>query len=202
MSRLQSGQEQFAASLEKPATPYWSDDRLVEDCLAGKEEAWAALLDKYKNLIFSIPIKHRFSQEDAAEIFQAVCADLLSELPKLRDPQALPGWLIKVTSHKCFHWQRQQQRWEPSETESIAAATDKPADDLLIEIDREQKLREAIVSLSPRCQKLINILFYEDPPRPYKEVAESLAVALGSIGFIRGRCLEKLRAALEASEFR
>jgi RNA polymerase sigma factor (sigma-70 family) len=202
MSRLQFGQEQLAVSLEKPATLYSSDDRLVQDCLAGKEEAWAALLDKYKNLIFSIPIKQRFSQEDAAEIFQAVCADLLSELPKLRDPQALPGWLIKITSNKCFHWQKQQQRWEPSETEPIIAAGGKLADDLLIEIDREQKLREAIARLSPRCQRLINILFYEDPPRPYKEVAESLAIALGSIGFIRGRCLEKLRAALEASEFR
>ena len=202
MSKLQSGQGQLAAPVEKSANPFWSDDRLVKDCLAGKEEAWAALLDKYKNLIFSIPIKQRISQEDAAEIFQAVCADLLSDLPKLRDPQALPGWLIKVTTHKCFHWQKQQQRWQPAETDTVTAATGKPADALLIELDREQKLREAMSRLSPRCQKLIRILFYEDPPRPYKEVAESLAIALGSIGFIRGRCLQKLRAALEASEFR
>ena len=117
MPKPQLRQErQATAVLEKPAASYWPDDRLVRDCVAGKEEAWTALLDKYKNLIFSIPLKHGLSREDAAEIFQAVCAELLSELPKLRDPQALPGWLIKVTSHKCFHLHRQERRWDTSES--------------------------------------------------------------------------------------
>ena len=39
----------------------------------GSDEAWAALLDKYKNLIYSIPIKRGFAREDAAEVFQRVC---------------------------------------------------------------------------------------------------------------------------------
>jgi RNA polymerase sigma factor (sigma-70 family) len=191
-------------SMAEAGAPFWSDDRLVRDCLAGKEEAWTALLEKYKNLIFSIPIKHRIPQTDAAEIFQAVCAELLSEMPELRDPQALPGWLIKVTAHKCFHWHKEQQRWDQADEEAQPAATptEKLADNLLIELEKEQILREAISNLSPRCRELIHILFYEDPPRPYKDVAESLGIAVGSIGFIRSRCLDKLRASLEALEFR
>lgn len=193
--------QQTAAVLEKPATPHWTDEKLVRDCVAGKEEAWNALLEKYKNLIFSIPLKNGLSREDAAEIFQAVCAELLSELPKLRDPQALSGWLIKVTSHKCFHMHRQAQRFDCSEA-TEEAATETLAEDLLIEVEQEQKLRNAISNLSPRCRELIHILFYEEPPRPYKEVAESLGVAVGSVGFIRGQCLEKLRTSLEDSEFK
>jgi RNA polymerase sigma factor (sigma-70 family) len=176
----------------------------VRDCLAGKEEAWTALLEKYKNLIFSIPIKHGLSRADATEIFQTVCTELLSELPKLRDPQALPGWLIKVTSHRCFHWHKQQQRWNQADAETQSAATpiEQLADNLLIEVEKEQILRMAISNLPPRCKKLIHTLFYEDPPQPYKDVAERLGIAVGSIGFIRGRCLDKLRAKLEALEFR
>jgi DNA-directed RNA polymerase specialized sigma24 family protein len=34
---------------------------------------------------------------------------------------------------------------------------------------------------------------------PYADVARRLGLATGSIGFIRGRCLEKLRKALMAS---
>jgi RNA polymerase sigma factor (sigma-70 family) len=196
-------EKQGTAVLEKPATSYRSDEKLVRDCIAGKEEAWVTLLEKYKNLIFSIPLKHGLSRDDAAEIFQAVCAELLSELPKLRDPQALSGWLIKVTSHKCFHAHRQAQRWNPSEeARETGTQTETLAENLLIEVEQEQKLREAISNLSPRCRELVHILFYEDPPRPYKEVAESLGIAVGSIGFIRGRCLEKLRASLERSEFK
>jgi RNA polymerase sigma factor (sigma-70 family) len=203
MPKLQLHPEkQATAVLEKPAASY-SDDRLVLDCIAGKEEAWGALIDKYKNLIFSIPLKHGLSREDASEIFQAVCTELLSELPKLRDPQALPGWLIKVTTHKCFHLYRQAERWGTSEnSQEPTTQTETLAENVLIEVEREQTLREAISNLSPRCRELIHILFYEDPPRPYKEVAENLSIAVGSIGFIRGRCLEKLRACLERSEFK
>ena len=68
------------------------------------------LIFRYKNLIFSIPIRYGFSEEDAADIFQAVCMDLLAELPRLREPKALAGWLIQVTRNKCFHRKRETQR--------------------------------------------------------------------------------------------
>jgi DNA-directed RNA polymerase specialized sigma24 family protein len=43
---------------------------------------------------------------------------------------------------------------------------------------------------------LVQLLFFEQPPLPYAEVARRMGLATGSIGFIRGRCLEKLRKAL------
>jgi DNA-directed RNA polymerase specialized sigma24 family protein len=45
------------------------------------------------------------------------------------------------------------------------------------------------------------MLFYEDPPLPYAEVATRLGLAEGSIGFVRGRCLKKLREQLERRGF-
>jgi len=51
------------------------DARLIKDCLEGSESAWSALISKYKNLIFSIPMKYGFSRDDAADVFQAVCLD-------------------------------------------------------------------------------------------------------------------------------
>src|SRR5947209_3196055 len=86
------------------------DGLLVAECLKGNEEAWSALIDKYKNLIFSIPIKYGFSRDEAAEIFQAVCVSMLQELSNLREPRALAAWLIRITSHKCFRWKEQWNR--------------------------------------------------------------------------------------------
>src|SRR5260370_9437255 len=86
-----------------------SDVRLVRDCIRGREEAWSALIHKYKNLIFSIPIKYGLSRDDAADVFQGVCLGLLSELSKLREPRALPKCLIQATAHKCLHWRRPQR---------------------------------------------------------------------------------------------
>jgi hypothetical protein len=44
---------------------------------------------------------------------------------------------------------------------------------------------------------LVRLLFYEQPPLPYAEVARKLGLATGSIGFTRGRCLERLHKILE-----
>ncbi|MFL6301013.1 MAG: RNA polymerase sigma factor [Terriglobales bacterium] len=178
----------------------WGEERLVRECRKGSEEAWSALIDRYKNLIYSIPIKYGFNQEDASEIFQSVSFEILQQLPKLREPKALPKWIIQITSHKCFQWHRQQSRFVSSEGDYHDAGTasqQDTADQLLLEAEEEQALRDAIGSLSPRCRELIGLLFYEAPARPYNEVAAQLGIAMGSIGFIRGRCLEKLRVALQ-----
>src|SRR5688572_20549792 len=54
----------------------YSDAVLCEECLAGNEEAWGALLTRHQNLIYSIPLKFHFNSDQAADIFQAVAVDL------------------------------------------------------------------------------------------------------------------------------
>ena len=178
----------------------WSDERLVQRCLDGDEDAWNAIIAKYKNLIFSIPVKYGFSPEDCSDVFQSVCLDLLKELPRLREPKALAGWLIKVTAHRCFHWRRRESRYVAGEDEGMDLEQQPqdapPLDELLEDVVREQVLREAVGSLSERCRRLVQMLFYRFPPEPYESVAKKLGLARGSIGFIRRRCLERLRRSL------
>jgi len=72
---------------------------------------------------------------------------------------------------------------------------------ILREAEEEQKLRDALSALAPRCRQLVEMLFFEEPARPYKDVAASLGIATGSIGFIRQRCLERLRKQLVEAGF-
>jgi RNA polymerase sigma factor (sigma-70 family) len=183
----------------------WPNSRLVQECLKGNEAAWSALIYKFKNLIYSIPLQYNLPPDDASDIFQAVCLELLSELPRLREPEALPAWLIRVTYHKCFHWKRNQQRYFAAGSQE---AKDEPEGDprevpqeVVSKLEREQALREALAGVSPRCRQLVEMLFFESPARPYREVATKLGIASGSIGFIRGRCLARLKKRLEEAGF-
>jgi RNA polymerase sigma factor (sigma-70 family) len=147
-------------------TPVKSDRELIQGCLKQHEEAWNLLIDKYKRLIYSIPIRYGFSREEAADIFQSVCLDLIQELPKLRDAQALPKWLMQVTAHKCFRWKKQQNRMvsrDDEETSVPEASIPAEAEATLREVEEEQMLRDALAGLPPRCRELIHMLFYEEP---------------------------------------
>jgi len=189
---------------EAPQAPAKSDAELVRGCLKRSEEDWNLLVDKYKNLIYSIPIRYGCSREEAADIFQAVCLELIQELPKLRDPKALPKWLMQVTAHKCFHWKRQGSRMiSQDDEEASVPETSIPAEAeaTMREIEEEQKLREALGGLPARCRELIHMLFYEEPKRPYQEVAASLGLATGTIGLLRQKCLDRLRKRLDELGF-
>lgn len=180
-----------------------SDARLVKECLEGNEAAWGALVDKYKRLIHSIPCRYNAGPEDTADIFQAVCLEMFSELPGLRKVESLRSWLITITMHKCIHWKKKQMPlasgMEAEAVEQIEGMVVNPA--VSEEIEREQMLRDALARLSPRCREMIQMLFYEEPPVPYQEVAQRLGLATGSIGFIRGRCLKRLEQLLAEMGF-
>jgi RNA polymerase sigma factor (sigma-70 family) len=179
-----------------------TDELLIRGCLEGDPQAWSALIDKYKNLIYSIPIRLGMYQ-DAGDIFQAVCVDLLSKLPQLRDPRALPKWLMQTCYRECLHHQRIGSRHvelEPANIEKLQGTEDL-AERALVQIEEEQTLRDAIFEMPARCAQMIQMLFFEVPARPYAEIAKTLGLAEGSIGFIRSRCLARLRKHLEAKGF-
>jgi RNA polymerase sigma factor (sigma-70 family) len=192
-----------AAFVEKPSARKLTDRFLVKECLAGNEEAWSQLIEKYKALIYSIPVKYGLPQHEAAEVFQATCTELLTGLAGLREPRALPKWLMQVAHHKCYHWKRQQQRLVSRDADDTLPEPEIPAmaESFVRQAEEEQMLRDSVMALAPRCRRLIEMLFFESPARPYSEVANELGLAVGSIGLTRQKCIERLRTHLEDMGF-
>ena len=190
-------------------SPAWEDARLVAACLDGDADAWAALIAKYQRMIYSVPLRYGAQPHDAADIFQQVCVELFSRLADLRKIESLRSWLLTVASHQSLRWKQIRLRND----QPIDAADDDEkapieipdaaplASEQMVQIEREQALRESIDRLSARCSKLIRMLFYGDEPLPYAEVASRLGLATGSIGFIRGRCIDRLRKLLAEAGF-
>lgn len=191
-----------AARMQRTAEASATDEQLIHRCLDGDQQAWAALIDRYKNLIYSIPIKLGMHQ-DAGDIFQAVCVSWLANLSQLRKERALPKWLIQTCYHECLRHQRISGRTlELDATEMQPPVDHRPlAENIVIESEEEQTLRSAVAEMPERCAQLIHMLFFETPTRPYTEIAQELGLATGSVGFLRGRCLSRLRKYLEKKGF-
>ncbi len=179
----------------------WADEDLVRDCLAGSQAAWGALVDKYKKLVYSVPANYQLPPEEAAEVFQGVWIDLYRDLHRLERVTGLRSWLVTAAARRSMLHKKKRQRLLTAIDLDPQVPDGAPAFDRLMEdAQREQKLRDAIARLPERCRSLVQMLFFEQPPRPYLEIAAELGLAEGSIGFIRGRCLEKLRKLYEKPE--
>ncbi|HSL23650.1 MAG TPA: RNA polymerase sigma factor [Vicinamibacterales bacterium] len=181
--------------------PQSTDQQLVQGCLYGDQRAWALLIGRYKNLIYSFPRRYGAGPADAADVFQLVCAELFRSLPSLRNHDSLRSWIMTVSSHQAYHWKRRHvtrlQREGADPEAAVESYTTPPVSDALEQSERDLAVRQAIAQLPERCRELVKLLFYQDPPAPYQLVAGELRLATGSIGLIRSRCLKRLGRILE-----
>lgn len=183
----------------------YSDQQLIAACLTKNTLAWETLVKRYQSLIYSIPLNYGFSLDEAGDIFQSVCMVLLEKLAQVRNQSSLRSWLITTVVRQC--WQARQRRKReaafitsiPEDGEGQWQPPDKaaPADQLIIEVERQYQIEAAFAKLSPRCQQLIRELFFYDTPASYEEIAARLGLAVDSIGSTRCRCLERLRTLYE-----
>jgi len=169
---------------------------LVTRAAKGDKHAWDALVERYIPLIWSICRRHRLSDADAEDVGQNVWLQLMQQLGKIRDPAALPGWLVTVTRRECLRVMAAAPRPPAAgyaiSAEIIADEQSGTAEQELLAAERHAALREAFAALQPSGQRLIALLL-EDPPVSYTEISARLGIPAGSIGPTRRRCLDKLR---------
>jgi len=170
---------------------------LVTRARHGDQRAWDDLVERYAPLVWSVCRRYQLGRADAEDVQQTVWLHLVSRLGTIRDPVALPGWLATTTRRECVRVLRAARGVHAAEyvpdAETIPDLQARVAEQELLVAERHAALREALARLPPCCQQLIGKLI-EDPPLTYAQISAALNIPVGSIGPLRGRCLDKLRA--------
>jgi RNA polymerase sigma factor (sigma-70 family) len=168
---------------------------LVADAKNGEKRAWAALVERYDPLIWSICRRHGLSRADTEDVRQAVWLSLVRNLGNLHEPSALPGWLATTTRRECLRVRRAGRPLDAGpalDAETLPDDRAVAADQRLLAAERQAALREALLDLPSGGQRLIGLLL-EDPPLRYAEISVRLGIPVGSIGPNRRRYLAKMR---------
>ncbi len=167
---------------------------LVASARRGDKRAWEELVERYAPLIWSICRRYGLAGADAEDVVQDIWLHLVEQLNNLRDPNALPGWLVTTTMRVCIRARRTLRTLPADEQvlENIADERDLPTEHKLIVAERDAALREAFARMPLECQQLLALLM-ADPPVPYTEISARLGIPVGSIGPTRRRYLDKLR---------
>ncbi|WP_330273644.1 sigma-70 family RNA polymerase sigma factor [Lentzea sp. NBC_00516] len=178
---------------------------LVSAAAEGDQSAWNEIVDRYTPLVVSVIYKHRLRPSDAADVNQTLWLRLVEQIGRLREPEALPGWIMTTTRNECLRVLRVQQRthlYDPlSESDALESEqVDADVEADLLAVERRQALRDGFAELTEQCKRLLTRLM-TDPPPSYQVVSEELSMPVGSIGPTRIRCLEKLRKTPALSAF-
>lgn len=177
------------------------DTELVYACNEGEPWAWEALVDRYRRLVYAIPLREGLTEDDAADVSQTVFVSLFEHLDDLRDPQCLAKWLIIAAQRESWSVarHRRRERFDEEAGAILSSVRDGAAlPEQRISLLADQRLViEALDRVGGRCRDLLWLLYYDASEPSYAEVGRQLHMPLGSIGPTRARCLQKLRRIIE-----
>ena len=139
------------------------------------------------------------AEDVAQETLRRVLAAL--DAGRVRDVNALPGFVFQTATHVCQHQARSRSREQraltryPSET-----SRERKADVLsrLVEDERAGAVRRALDRLTPEDRALLRALFYEG--RNGIELAETLGISPQALRVRKHRALQRLRLLLGEAE--
>lgn len=169
---------------------------LVLAAAAGDEHAWHEIVDRYTPLLASVTSRFRLTAGETQDVAQTVWLRLVEHLGDLREPRALPMWIIttgKRESMRYLSLRRRNVPYDPLDPSWLEAAVDdaEPAADLL-RAERHEALLAGLAELSARQREFL-ILLTADPPLSYAQISERARIPPGSIGPTRARALGRLR---------
>lgn len=168
---------------------------LISLSQAGDREAFAALFEQYKNLVYKsayLFLGDAHEAEDALqEVFLLVHKSLASFDPR---KGAFTTWLHRITLNFCLNHRRRRQHHSSLEDISPAPSTVFPS----VRLAEEDSLWQATRSLSDKQQAVVLLRYYWE--LPYAEIASILEVPLGTVKSRLDLALKTLRKILEEQE--
>ena len=92
------------------ANAQFEDARLVNQCLAGHEDAWRGFVDRFREPVWHIAYRFCGGPDDADELTQDIFMRLVTVLPRYRPSGALGAWVRQVATNVAIDSYRRRRR--------------------------------------------------------------------------------------------
>ena len=154
------------------------------------DEAFAELVARHVNLVYSVALRRAGHPQNAEEITQAVFIILAKKAAGLRHEKALSSWLFQATRFTAINFVRSEIRRQNREEEAhMQTILNESGGEVWPKI--APLLDDAVAVLREKERRAIVLRFYEG--RSLREVGLALGASEEAAKKRVGRALEKLR---------
>jgi RNA polymerase sigma factor (sigma-70 family) len=161
---------------------------------AGAREnvAWMRLIARHDRALRSIARSYRLGPADVDDVVQVTWTRLYRHIDRLRDPNAIAGWLATTTRREAMRVLQSALRELPVAAVDRGASDDSAGPEAaLLAAEEREILGRAVAGLPGRQCDLLRLLA-TDVDADYALLSETLDMPVGSIGPIRARGLARL----------
>ena len=167
------------------------DYELVKRATQKKDQqAFAELMDKYKDSIYYMLLKMVHNNDDAEDLTLEAFGKAFSRLHQYTPNFAFSTWLFKIATNNCIDFLRKKKKNVMSIDNRIE---NEDGDDFKFEIKSEgltpeqiamndqkiQLMRQYVKKLKPRYEILVEMRYFKE--MSYDEISEELQLPLGTV---------------------
>lgn len=185
------------------------DYMVVKRAIAGDEKAYSELFKRYKDSVYFMVLKMVNNRTDAEDLMFEAFEKAFANLNYYSPQFAFSTWLFKIASNNTIDFIRKKKALivsldkddiNPEDRgyiNSIQADVLTPVEET-IRAQRADFMREKVSMLKGRYRRLIELRYFDE--LSYEEIAQELAIPLGTVKAQLFRARELLLNILEKSE--
>ena len=156
-----------------------SDTEIIKQVLDGNQQAYAGLVNRYQNYVFTLTLRFTKNREDAEEVAQDIFVKEYRSLSDFRGAAKFSTWLYTIVNTTCITFLRKKRLQTHSlDDEKVFEVADSVDSSLRAnQVEQKSKLNmvnNAIAMLSPDDAEIIT-LFYK-AEQSLEEIGEILGL--------------------------
>jgi len=176
------------------------DEEIIFRVLKGDQSAYALLLEKYKNYVFTLVLRFTENREDAEEIAQDVFVKAYRSLADFRGDSKFSTWLFTITRTTCLSFLRKKKLDIQSlDNERTGVQLENRESgfnaNLVEQKSKHAMLNQAIALLSPDDAQVLNLFYKGD--QTLEEIGKIMRLDPNTIKVKLHRARQRLKDKLE-----
>lgn len=172
-------------------SPKASEDyQLVKAAIAGEQQAYTTLLERYRTSVYNYLLKMVRNPDDAEDLTLEAFGKAFHKLSTYAPHFAFSTWLFKIAQNNCIDHIRKKRlnflsidspmepQGDKDFTGSIRTHSRNPEEEIIRQ-QRLQMVRKMLTHLSTKYRLMIELRYYEE--LSYEEIATELDIPLGTV---------------------
>jgi RNA polymerase sigma-70 factor (ECF subfamily) len=197
----EESQEAMSSAVPTPSDLAIPDDQLIEDALAGRQEAFGELMRKYQNLLMEAALRMLRNREEAEDVVQQTFMDAFRHLADFRNGSRFSTWLYAIALNRARNQLRSRKVRRTvsldegdSENDGLAPSQypdPSPQPDEIVEKQFNLEwIRKNLTFLSSEYQAIFTLHYLQEIP--LMEIAQRLNRPMGTIKVYLHRARKEL----------
>lgn len=165
---------------------------LIDRAMAGDQQAFAELMDRYRDAIYYMLLKMVNNRNDAEDLTLEAFGKAFKNIHQYTPNFAFSTWLFKIATNNCIDFIRKRKAnivsidntvddpegGHSSPTAMLSANMPDP-EEHLIKQQNVKLVQDVVAKLKPRYRKLVELRYFKE--YSYEEIAQELSLPLGTV---------------------